>query len=75
MTDVSESSRLCHLRDSVRRFRIWRRRRKLYRGYSKVAEAELGKSAGFTPIMRTWEHLEREGYVEIEEGELRWLWP
>lgn len=59
----------------ISRLRTWWRRRKLSRGYAKVAEAELDKSVGFTPIMRQWELMERDGYVEIEDGEVRWVWP
>ncbi|ADB63960.1 hypothetical protein Htur_5073 (plasmid) [Haloterrigena turkmenica DSM 5511] len=58
-----------------KRLRTWWRRRKLERGYQKIAEADLGKSVGFTPIMRKWELMERDGYIELEDGEKRWLWP
>ena len=57
------------------RLRVWWRRRKLKRGYYKIAEAELDKSHGFTPLMRAWELMERDGYVELEDGEKRWCWP
>lgn len=56
-------------------YRIWRRRRKLTRGYYKLAEAELDKSYGFTPTMHALALMERDGYIELEDGERRWLWP
>lgn len=57
------------------KLRVWWRRRKLERGYQKIAEAQLDKSHGFTPIMRKWELMERDGYIELEDGEKRWQWP
>jgi hypothetical protein len=54
------------------RYRRWRRRRKLYRAYSKIAEVEVDKRVGFTPTMRTYELLERDGWAELEDGELHW---
>jgi len=54
------------------RYRRWRRRRKLYRAYSKIAEVELDKRVGLTPVMRTYELLERDGWAELEDGELHW---
>lgn len=57
------------------RLRVWWRRRKLEKGYQKIAEAELDKAVGFTPIMRRWELMEQDGYIELEDGEKSWLWP
>lgn len=57
------------------RLRVWWRCRKLEKGYQKIAEAELDKTVGFTPIMRKWELMEQDGYIELEDGEKRWLWP
>jgi len=57
------------------RDRVWRRRRKLKKGYQKIAHAELDKSHGFTPLMRSWELMERDGYIELEAGEIEWKWP
>jgi hypothetical protein len=54
------------------RYRRWRRRRKLLSAYTTIAEVELDKSAGFTPVMRTYELLERDGWAELEDGELHW---
>lgn len=59
----------------IQRIGTWRRRRKLACGYSKVAEAELGKSVGFSPIMRKWQLMERDGYIEADDGGRRWVWP
>jgi len=59
----------------LKRYRVWRRRRKVRNGYYKIAEAELDKSSGFTPIMRALSMMERDGYVEIRDGELEWQWP
>ena len=56
-------------------FRVWRRRRRLEKAYLAVAKAELGKKYGFTPIMRAWELMEREGYIELRDGEKVWKWP
>lgn len=56
----------------VARLRCWWRRRKLKRAYSTIVEVELGKSAGFTPTMRMWTLLERDGWAEIDDGELNW---
>jgi len=54
------------------RIQLWWRRRRLKRGYAKIAYAELGKRHGFTPIMRQWELLERDGYIELRDGEIEW---
>jgi len=46
------------------------------KGYLKIAEADLDKSAGFTPIIRQLELMERDGYIELtEDGEKEWVWP
>ena len=55
-----------------RRFRVWRRRRKVKRAYAKIAEVEIGHRHGLTPVMRMHALLERDGWAEIEDGELRW---
>lgn len=57
------------------KYRVWRRRRKLEKGYLKIAEAELDKDIGFTPTMRAWELMERDGYIEFNNGEKEWQWP
>jgi len=59
----------------IERFRVWRRRRRLEKAYLAVAKAELDKRHGFTPIMRAWELMENEGYIELREGEKVWKWP
>jgi hypothetical protein len=60
------------LGDLYARYRRWRRRRKLLSAYTTIAEVELDKRVGFTPVMRTYELLERDGWAEIEDGELHW---
>jgi hypothetical protein len=59
----------------LKRFRVWRRRRRLEKAYLRVAKAELDKRHGFTPIIRAWELMEREDYIEIKDGEKKWKWP
>jgi len=59
----------------IERFRIWRRRRRLEKAYLAVAQAELDKRHGFTPIMLAWEKMEDEGYIELRDGEKVWQWP
>jgi hypothetical protein len=60
------------LRNLYARYRRWRRRRKLLSAYTTIAEVELDKRVGFTPTMRAFELLERDGWAEIEDGELQW---
>lgn len=59
------------------RIHTWRRRRKIKKAYAKRAEAELGKSTGFTPMMKMWDLLQCDGYIEFdpETGEYEWTWP
>lgn len=46
------------------------------KGYRQIAEAELEKDFGFTPTMKAWSLMERDGYIEFDEdGEYRWVWP
>ena len=59
----------------VERFRTWRRRRKVSKGYQKIAEAKLDKRYGFSPIILKWELMQRDGFIEIEDGGKRWVWP
>ena len=63
------------LESPIGRFRVWRRRRKVKKGYQKIAHAELNKSHGFTPLMRAWELMERDGYIEFDDEEVEWVWP
>ena len=60
------------LRNLRERYRRWRRRRKLLSAYATIAEVELDKRVGFTPTMRAFELLERDGWAELEDGELHW---
>ena len=59
----------------LERFNVWRRRRKVKKGYLKIAEAEVEKSHGFTPLMSAWSLMERDGYIELNDGEVEWKWP
>jgi len=56
-------------------FRAWKRRRKLRKGYVKIAEADLDKSVGFTPTMHALAMMEEDGYIEIDDGQIEWVWP
>lgn len=58
-----------------RRLSVWWRRRKVERAYAKIAEAELNKTHGFTPTMMKTHLLQRNGYVEYDDGEFVWTWP
>jgi hypothetical protein len=60
------------LRRLFAHYRRWRRRRKLLSAYTTIAEVELDKQVGFTPTMRAFELLERDGWAELEDGELHW---
>ena len=57
------------------KLRVWNRRRKLERGYQKIAEAEMDKGYGFTPVIHAWSLMERDGHIEIEDGEKKWKFP
>lgn len=59
----------------LERYRTWRRRRKISRAYSLIAHAQLDKRVGFTPLMRKWELMERDGYIKLRDGETIWVWP
>lgn len=59
----------------LERFRTWRRRRKVSKAYGMIAHAELDKRVGFTPLMKKWELLERDGYIELTDGGTEWVWP
>ena len=51
----------------------WRRRR-LLRAYSKVHKIRTG-CVSFVPYMCALSELEREGLLELDDGEVRWHWP
>jgi hypothetical protein len=40
--------------------------------YSTIASVELDQQIGFTPTMRAYSLLERDGWATLEDGELRW---
>ena len=52
----------------------WRRWR-LLRAYSRVFKARTGKSVGFTPLMEALSKAERDGVLELVDGEVVWHWP
>jgi len=54
---------------------VWWRRRRLMRAYTRIAETEMRKTVGFTPVMRAYSLLERDGWGHIEDGEWRWTDP
>lgn len=54
------------------RLRVWWRRQKLKRCYARIAEVELGKRYGLSPTMRMYQMLERDGWAELDDGELKW---
>lgn len=56
----------------LHQIRVWWRRRKLKRAYGKIAEVEMGKRVGFTPVMKMYTLLDRDGWAELEDGELNW---
>lgn len=45
------------------------------RAYTRIAETEMRKTVGFTPVMRAYSLLERDGWGHIEDGEWRWTDP
>lgn len=63
------------VRDLLARLHTWRRRRKVSKAYSLRAHAELDKRVGFTPLMKKWDLLERDGYIEVTEDGTEWVWP
>jgi len=63
------------LRDRLKELRTRWRRWRLLRMYARVFEARTGKSVGFTPLMAAYERAERDGVLELVDGEVRWNWP
>jgi len=63
------------LRDRLEELRTRWRRWRLLRAYASVFEARTGKSVGFTPLMAAYERAERDGVLEVVDGEVRWHWP
>lgn len=52
----------------------WRRWR-LLSAYADVFKAKTGKSVGFTPLLSAYEQAERDGVLELEDGDVVWHWP
>jgi hypothetical protein len=63
------------LREKVRRLHVRWQRWRLLRAYSRVFERKTGKSVGFSPLMAAYERAERDGVLELEDGEPVWHWP
>jgi hypothetical protein len=63
------------LRDRLEELRTRWRRWRLLRAYARVFEVRTGKRVGFTPLMAAYERAERDGVLELVDGEVRWHWP
>lgn len=52
----------------------WRRRR-LLRAYARVFSVRTGKSVGLSPVMAAYQAAERDGVLELDDGDIVWDWP
>lgn len=66
---------LRRLRGAHRRWRIWRRRRKLISAYAKVGRIRHGFGPGFTANIYAYGRLEEDGLATVTEDGLVWHWP
>ncbi|PGF13808.1 hypothetical protein CP556_25100 [Natrinema sp. CBA1119] len=62
------------IRTRFHRLRVRWRRWRLFRAYSKVAKIRTG-CVSFIPIMCALEAMERDGHLELDDGDVEWHWP